>query len=65
MQPELLDRDATCRFFGGSKPINPATLYRGVRRGRYPKPVKVGPGSSRWLRSECEAALAQMAEVRS
>ena len=65
MQPlELLDRDATCRFFGGTRPINPATLYLGVRKGRYPKPVKVGPGSSRWLRSECEAALARMAEVR-
>jgi len=24
---ELLDRDATCRFFGGTRPINPATLY--------------------------------------
>jgi predicted DNA-binding transcriptional regulator AlpA len=65
MQSELLDRDATCRFFGGTRPINPATHYRGVRNGRYPKPVKVGPGSSRWLRSECEAALQAMAEVRS
>src|SRR5262249_1502736 len=64
MQSDLLDRDATCRFFGGTRPINPATLYRGVRKGRYPKPVKVGPGSSRWLRAECEAALAQMAEGR-
>ena len=64
MQSDLLDRDAVCCFFGGTRPINPATLYRGVRKGRYPKPVKVGPGSSRWLRSECEAALAQMAEGR-
>jgi predicted DNA-binding transcriptional regulator AlpA len=64
MQSELLDRDAVCRFFGGSKPINPATLYRGVRKGRYPAPVKVGPGSSRWLHAECKAALAQMAEGR-
>jgi predicted DNA-binding transcriptional regulator AlpA len=57
MQPELLDRDATCRFFGGTRPINPATLYRGVRKGRYPKPVKVGLGSSRWLLTECKEAL--------
>jgi predicted DNA-binding transcriptional regulator AlpA len=63
MQPELLDRNAVF-FFGGTRPINPATLYRGVRKGRYPKPVKVGPGSSRWLRVECEAALAAMAEER-
>jgi predicted DNA-binding transcriptional regulator AlpA len=61
---DLLDRVEVCRFFGGSRPLNPATLYRGIRVGRYPAPVKVGPGSSRWLRVECEAALAQMAEGR-
>jgi predicted DNA-binding transcriptional regulator AlpA len=61
---ELLDRRAACEFFGGTRPINPATLYRGIRKGRYPRPVKVGPGSSRWLREECEAALAGMVEGR-
>jgi predicted DNA-binding transcriptional regulator AlpA len=61
---DLLDRSAVCQFFGGTRPLNAATLYRGIRKGRYPAPVKVGPGSSRWLRSECEAALAAMAEGR-
>jgi predicted DNA-binding transcriptional regulator AlpA len=61
--PELLDRTATCEFFGGTKPLHPATLYRGVRDGRFPKPCKIG-SLSRWLRSECEAALAQMAGAR-
>jgi predicted DNA-binding transcriptional regulator AlpA len=61
---ELLDRVEVCRFFGGSRPLNPATLYRGIRKGRYPAPLKVGPGSSRWLRAECEAALQAMAEGR-
>jgi predicted DNA-binding transcriptional regulator AlpA len=61
---DLLDRKAACAFFGGTKPINAATLYRGIRRGRYPRPVKVGPGSSRWLRSECDAALRVMVEGR-
>jgi predicted DNA-binding transcriptional regulator AlpA len=59
----LLDRRAACEFFGGTRPINPATLYRGVRQGRYPRPVKVG-GSSRWLRAECEASLQRMVEGR-
>jgi predicted DNA-binding transcriptional regulator AlpA len=59
MQNHLLDRMEACRLFGGSRPINSATLYRGIRHGRYPKPVKIG-GSSRWLRSECEAALQRM-----
>jgi predicted DNA-binding transcriptional regulator AlpA len=57
---ELLDRPAVCRLFGGSRPIDASTLYRGIGKGRYPKPVKIGPGSSRWLRNECEAALAAL-----
>ena len=60
MQDDLLDRSATCRLFGGSRPINAATLYRGIRAGRYPAPIKIGPGASRWLRAECEAALQAM-----
>jgi predicted DNA-binding transcriptional regulator AlpA len=62
--PDLLDRAEVCRFFGGNRPINAATLYRNIRRGRYPRPVKVGPGTSRWLRAECEAVLAAMVEER-
>jgi predicted DNA-binding transcriptional regulator AlpA len=61
---ELLDRRAACEFFGGSRPINAATLYRGIRQGRFPRPVKVGPGSSRWLREECETVLQAMVEGR-
>jgi predicted DNA-binding transcriptional regulator AlpA len=63
MQSELLDRGEVCRYFGGSRPINPATLYRGIRQGRYPQRIKVG-GSSRWLRAECEAALRLMVDGR-
>ena len=61
---DMLDRKAVCAFFGGNRPIDPSTLYRGIREQRYPRPVKVGPGSSRWLRAECEAALQRMAEGR-
>jgi predicted DNA-binding transcriptional regulator AlpA len=60
----LLDRVEVCRFFGGTRPINPATLYRNIRKGLYPRPVKIGPGSSRWLLSECEAALKAMVAGR-
>jgi predicted DNA-binding transcriptional regulator AlpA len=58
--PDLFDVKETCRFFGGTRPINAATLYRGVRLGRYPAPIRVGANTSRWLRSECEASLAAM-----
>ena len=59
----LLDRAEVCRWFGGTKPLNASTLYRGIRKGRFPQPVRVG-GSSRWLRRECEAALQVMVEGR-
>jgi predicted DNA-binding transcriptional regulator AlpA len=57
---ELLDRRAVCSLFGG---IHPATLYRHVRSGTVPRPVKVG-ALSRWLRSEVEASLQRMVEGR-
>src|SRR5689334_608628 len=28
----ILDKQAVCRMFGGTKPINVATLYRGIRK---------------------------------
>jgi predicted DNA-binding transcriptional regulator AlpA len=62
--PDLLDVKETCRFFGGTRPINAATLYRGVHLGRYPAPIRVGANSSRWLRSECEVSLAAMVARR-
>jgi predicted DNA-binding transcriptional regulator AlpA len=61
-EPELLDLKTVCRYFGN---IHPATLYRGVRAGRYPAPIKVGPNMSRWLADECRAALAAMIAGRS
>ena len=39
---ERLDVRAACEFIGGSRPINPATLYRGIQRGDFPRPIKVG-----------------------
>jgi predicted DNA-binding transcriptional regulator AlpA len=60
----LLDRIEVCRYFGGTRPINASTLYRQIRKGLLPPPVRIG-GSSRWLREECEAALQSMIEVRS
>lgn len=61
---QLLDRDAVCRFFGGTKPIHPATLYRGIREGRYPPPIKIGNNSSRWLRLECQEVIITLSTDR-
>ena len=58
---DLLAKPEVCRLFGN---INPSTLYRGIRQGRYPRPIRVGPNSSRWLLSECEAVLRKLVEDR-
>jgi predicted DNA-binding transcriptional regulator AlpA len=62
--PESLDDiEAVCALLGGSRPLNRSTIYRLIRRGLLPKPLKLG-GSSRWVRSEIEAALAALAVRR-
>lgn len=61
----LMDVGETCRFFGGTNsPLNPATLYRGIKTGKYPPPVKIGQATSRWVRGECETALRKMIAER-
>ena len=60
---QLLDKAEVCRLFGGSKPLNASTIYRHIRAGRIPKPIRVG-GSSRWIREEVESALRSMVEAR-
>lgn len=50
---DLVDEPAACKVLGGeNSPIHRSTLRRGVSAGRYPKPIKVGPGTSRWRLSE-------------
>jgi len=60
----LLDRRGVCELFGGNRPINASTLYRGIKKGIFPRPYKVG-GSSRWVFDECLQALDRMNEGRS
>jgi predicted DNA-binding transcriptional regulator AlpA len=61
---EMMTLAATCEFFGGDRPINFSTLYRGIKDGRFPKPVRIGANTSRWVRSECEAARRRLMESR-
>ena len=39
---ELVDAKEACRILGGSRPINHATLYRGIADGRFPAPSNLG-----------------------
>jgi predicted DNA-binding transcriptional regulator AlpA len=61
---ELLDRQAVLEFFGGTKPLHPSTLYRGVASGIYPKPINTSGNTVRWLADECRAALQRMIAAR-
>lgn len=48
-------------FFGGAgKPLAKPTIWRWVREGRVPKPIKIGAHLSRWRQSECQEALDAM-----
>jgi hypothetical protein len=54
----MMDVAETCRFFGGTNgPLHPTTLYKGIKAGRYPKPIKLGPMTSRWVLGHCRTAL--------
>lgn len=62
---DLVDEATACRLIGGSNtPIHRSTLWRGVNAGRYPKPLKISPGTNRWRVGELRKALEQFAAER-
>ena len=61
MDDEYLDTKAACRFIGGSKPINPSTLWRNVKLGRYSPPDYIGPNMVRWSRNKLKRDLERVA----
>jgi predicted DNA-binding transcriptional regulator AlpA len=61
MDDEYLDVKAACRFIGGTKPIDPSTLWRNVKAGRYSRPDHVGPNMVRWRRSQLARDLERIA----
>lgn len=42
---------------GKASPLHPSTIYRKVRDGDLPEPVKVSAGITRWRRGDLLAAL--------
>jgi hypothetical protein len=52
---DLVDVDGACRELGGNRPLHRATLYKGIKEGKYPAPIHPGPGMSRWLVNELRA----------
>lgn len=60
---EMLSIREVCRFFGGNeRPLDQSTIYRWIRAGKLPDPVRMGPMTLRWRRSELQKALDAMAK---
>lgn len=45
----------------GKLPVSPATIWRWVREGKFPKPFKLGQSITVWDANEVEAFLVQRA----
>jgi hypothetical protein len=59
---DWLDIGAVCQVIGGTRPINPATYYRGAKAGRYPRPEQRGRNVKRVSREKLTAALRRLAD---
>lgn len=64
-QTDLVDERTACRILGGEQsPIHRSTLWRGIKAGRYPKPLKMGVSLNRWRQAELLAVHDQAAAER-
>ena len=52
---------ATTKSSKGLLPVSPATVWRWVREGNFPKPFKLGESVTVWDAAEVEAFIAQRA----
>ena len=46
----------------GKLPVSPATVWRWVREGKFPKPFKLGESVTVWDLGQVDAFIAQRAE---
>lgn len=50
---------ATTKTRQGRLPVSPATVWRWVREGKFPKPFKLGESVTVWDAAEVDAFIAQ------
>lgn len=62
---QLVGRPRAVPPVQGILPWNPSTLWRKVKAGEFPQPVKLGPNSTAWVLDEVEAWLRERMEARS
>jgi predicted DNA-binding transcriptional regulator AlpA len=53
---------ATTPVKAGKLPVSPATIWRWVREGKFPKPFKLGQSVTVWDLAQVEAFMAQCAK---
>ncbi|WP_373424235.1 helix-turn-helix transcriptional regulator [Variovorax boronicumulans] len=53
---------ATTKGRSGLLPVSPATIWRWVRQGKFPKPFKLGDSVTVWDASAVEAFIESRAE---
>ena len=41
-------------------PVSPSAWWKGVRAGRFPKPVKLGPATTAWRVEDIRALVARL-----
>jgi predicted DNA-binding transcriptional regulator AlpA len=46
----------------GPLPISRSSWWSGIKEGRYPKPVKLGPRTTAWRVEDIRALIAQFSE---
>ena len=62
--PQIIgDPDATPPIVGVF-PVSKSTWWRGIREGRYPSAVKLGPNSSGWHVEKIRALIQQVNEKK-
>lgn len=45
-------------------PVGRSTWWAGVRDGKYPAPIKLGPRTTAWLRADIEMLIASLSTQR-
>lgn len=64
MKPQIIriSQLATTPASPGILPVSPATIWRWVRDGKFPKPIKLGASVTGWAIDEIDAFVAARRE---
>ncbi|HCU70112.1 MAG TPA: hypothetical protein DGF30_13060 [Desulfomicrobium sp.] len=64
--PESLTKDVLLRLPQVLMVVNipKSSWWRGVKEGRFPKPIKLGPRTSAWRASDLESLIDRLAAER-